>query len=121
MHEKGFSIRDLAAQLHLSYERVRSVLDGRRRLSQRTIRRICECLDIPVEEINRLQADDELILPPEPGAETLAPLERFWNNLTEQHRRDLVFLARRWAAQDRAAKRSDASDDSDERSVAAHG
>lgn len=50
---------------------------------------------------------------------SLMPMERFWPSLSEEHRQDLVCLARRWAAQDRVVKRSGDGLDRSESSLAA--
>lgn len=115
MAGKNVSIRDLARHVQLSYENARSIIHGTRRLPEPITRPVCEYLEIRPEEVERLRAFDELshqFLSPMPS---LTPMERFWGYLTEEHRQDLVCLARRWAAQDRGMRRADETHENEAR------
>ena len=107
MTAKNISIRDLARHTQLSYENARFIIHGKRRLPEPITRLVCEHLGVEQEEIERLRSFDEVnhhvsCVPP-----SFTPMERFWSALSEEHRQDLVCLARRWAAQDRTVKRTD--------------
>ena len=106
MARKNVSIRELARHVQLSYEDARSIIHGQRRLSAPVARPVCEYLDIDPLEVERLLNFDELNHRFSSPTLSLAPMDRFWRYLTEEHRQDLVCLARRWAAQDRAVRRS---------------
>lgn len=106
MEEKDLSVRELANCIQSSYENTRCIVHGRLPIPEPSARLICHCLDIQPEEFDRLRTLDELRHKTPPLTPSFTPMERFWASLSEEHRQDLVCLARRWAAQDRVAKRN---------------
>jgi|SRR5579863_7655305 len=119
MEERGISVRELSSFIQCSYENTRHIVHGRRRIPEPVARLICEYLEIQPEEFDRLQNLDQSRLQAASLNHSFTPMERFWAYLSEEHRQDLVCLARRWAGQDRVAKRSGESSDRPESSLAA--
>jgi hypothetical protein len=117
MAEKNISIRDLARHIQSSYENTRFIIHGRRRLPEPITRLVCEYLEIKPEEVDRLRTFDELNHQASSQIPSFTPMERFWGYLTDEHRQDLVCLARRWAGQDRGVKRGAEESDEDDSSL----
>lgn len=118
MEEKRISVRELSSFIQCSYENTRHIVHGRRRIPEPTARLICKYLEIQMEELDRLQNLDQSRLQTASLNHSSTPMERFWAYLSEEHRQDLVCLARRWAGQDRVAKRSGEDSDPPESSFA---
>lgn len=121
MEDKDVSVRELSASIQTSYENTRRMVQGRRRISEPVAHLLCKHLEIQPEEFAHLQTLDESRDQAALPRPSLTPMERFWVYLSEEHRQDLVCLARRWAGQDRVAKRVRESSDESKSSFAAGG
>lgn len=111
MKEKGLGINDLAKQLDTSYEHMRRIVRGEGTPSKFVLKALCLALKLPYRELQDLVSADAIqrkygTLPlvmagKKPGME---PLERVWDDLTEQQQQDILAMAQSWAKRAKSAR-----------------
>jgi transcriptional regulator with XRE-family HTH domain len=108
MAEKNLSIRGLAEIVGLTYEHVRRIVRGENLPSKVVIRAICNELGIDVNEAERLAVAAKITatygaIPMEIAGKNpeLEPIERVWNNLTKEQKRNAISMIQGWAASNR--------------------
>jgi transcriptional regulator with XRE-family HTH domain len=109
MEDLNLSIRDLAVRIDISYEHCRGIVRGKTTPSKHILKILCEALDLPPKEMERIRTADKIRekygnIPLELSAKNpeLEPIERIWNLLSNQHKSDLIAIARAYAQQDQA-------------------
>jgi transcriptional regulator with XRE-family HTH domain len=116
LQEKGLAIKDLAVMLDVTYEHARRLVRGEGIPSRPLIRRLAESLGLDFDDLNRLATADKIRLKFGPVPLELAgknpelePIERVWDHLTADQKRDAVTLVTSWAAANQVAQRTPAA------------
>jgi transcriptional regulator with XRE-family HTH domain len=116
MEHQGISIRDLSTRLTISYEHIRRIVKGESIPSLYILKAISQALGLQAEEMERLAKVGRLnkkfgSLPIELSGKdsTLQPIEQIWNDLTAEHKEDLIAMARKWAERDRASSKGEST------------
>jgi transcriptional regulator with XRE-family HTH domain len=109
MKNKKMSIKDLAIKIDTTYEHVRRLVNGQALPSKFTLKEICNVLGLSYKEAERAATSDRITkkfgtIPLElsgkkPG---LAPIERVWDNLTEDQQADVVTMVQGWSKRNKA-------------------
>lgn len=109
MEEKNKSIRELSKDIDVVYETIRGFVTGNTVPSPHILKEICEVLGLNFKEMKTLRVSDEItrkhgVLPPELSKKNpeLDPLERLWPKLSEEHKSDLIAMAKTYAHRDSA-------------------
>jgi hypothetical protein len=112
MDEKGYSIRNLVELVEGSYENMRRVVKGLSVPSVSLLRSVCEILDLPNAEMERLSKADKIrnkygTVPLELSGKiaSLEPVERVWNDLSLEQQAAVVDMVQTWAKQRRTGGR----------------
>jgi transcriptional regulator with XRE-family HTH domain len=110
MEEKGFSIKDLAIKLDLTYEHARRIVRGEGVPSRFVLRPLCELLGMPYKEAERVATEDKIrikygTVPMEMAGKkpSLEPIERVWDLLSPEQQQDATTMIQGWARRTRAA------------------
>lgn len=108
MNDTGMSIKDVAMNSETTYEHIRRIVRGESIPSKYALREICRVLGADFPTALKLSQTDKLHktfgdLPAELAGKRpeLQPIERVWDDLSEQHKKDLLDLAQQWAKRDR--------------------
>jgi transcriptional regulator with XRE-family HTH domain len=112
MEELNLSIGDLSEKVGTTYEHVRSLLRGKSIPSKLMVQSLAKTLRMDKAELERLATADRIRakfgkIPLELSGKNpeLEPLERLWDNLSQEHKADLIAQAEAWARRDREAKK----------------
>jgi|SRR5947208_3096323 len=110
MQELKLSIADVAEKVGTSYEHVRKIAKGDTVPSKFMVQALSEALKLDRGQLERLATADRIrvkfgTIPLELARKNpeLEPLERFWKDLSQEHKADLVAQAQAWAKRDREA------------------
>jgi hypothetical protein len=113
MEQKGVaSVRAVADRCDAKYEMVRRVVAGDIIPSRYLFTEICKALNLDEADMEKLWLQDKVELHSGKAGALLSgrnpemqPIEALWPFLSEEHRRDLVSIAKAFAEHDRATKR----------------
>ncbi len=113
MEERGMSMNDLAKKVDITYEHIRRVVRGAGAPSKYVLQLICTELGLPLREAERLAMVDKIwgkygkllteYLGKKPGLE---PLERVWDQLSEEQKQGVIGMAQGWAKTNKVKKAS---------------
>jgi transcriptional regulator with XRE-family HTH domain len=111
MEQLGITIDKLAKAVDISYEHARRIVRGMCVPSRFVLKAICEELNLPYKQLlDNANADritekygdlPTLMAGKKPSLE---PLERVWDDLTEDQQQDLIVIGQGWAMRTRARK-----------------
>jgi len=100
MEANGLSVAEVHAGTGKSYEHIRKVVRGLAPPSVEALTRFSKPLDVPLEELERLDALDrqmkrygKITTLPSPRPPGMEPIERIWALLTDDQKEDLACLA----------------------------
>lgn len=109
MEDRGVSIRDLAKKIEVTYEHMRRIVRGAGEPSKYVLKLICDELKLPYKELLDVAKATEMqekygdlpvvLAGKKPGME---PIDRVWDQLTEDQQEGMVVLAQAWAQANRA-------------------
>jgi transcriptional regulator with XRE-family HTH domain len=108
MNEMDLSIRDLAAKAETTYEYIRKLRNGTALPSRLMLKHLCTLLKLNMLDVEKLVVADRIrmkygripALLSDKNPE-LEPLETLWPHLSEEHKQDLLAMARTFAKRDR--------------------
>lgn len=108
MQQMGIDKRELSAKLGVTYETVRTILNGQKTISVLMLPAVCSILKLNVKEMEKLLKADRMEmkfgdLPAELSGRNpeLAPIERVWDKMSPEHQQDLITYAKAFAARDK--------------------
>jgi transcriptional regulator with XRE-family HTH domain len=108
MKKKNVDIKALAATLGVTYETVRSVVRGLVVPSKFILKPIADVLGLDEDDLDRAAVSDRIrkkygTMPLEISGKNpeLDPLERVWQYISEEHKKDLIAMANMYAKRDR--------------------
>lgn len=104
MGEKGLSLNDFAKATELTYEHVRRITKGLGAPSKYSLRIICDVLKLSVKECEKLMMVDKVwgkygsLLSEYLGKNpALDPIDRVWEQLTEEQQAAVISMVQGWA------------------------
>lgn len=110
MQDRGVTIIDLAKKLDLSYEHARRIVRGMIP-SRFVLKAICEELKLPYKQVLDLANADKITekygeLPAVMAGKkpSMEPLERVWDDISEDQQKDIIAMAQGWAKRARARR-----------------
>jgi transcriptional regulator with XRE-family HTH domain len=108
MQKLGLSIRDVSGNVDMTYEHVRRIVRGEALPSRFVLKPMCEYLGLNYKEADKLANADRIrkkfgTIPLELAGKNpeLEPIEKVWNKLTEQQKRDAISMIQGWARNNR--------------------
>lgn len=108
MEQMGIDKRELSAKLGVTYETVRTILNGQKTTSAMMLPAVCKILKFNVQDMERLLKADRMemkfgALPAELSGRNpdLAPIERLWDKMSPEHQQDLITYAKAFATRDK--------------------
>ena len=108
MEEQNVSIRDLARATESSYENIRRIVKGTTVPSQHLLRAISDVLGLNKDELSKIAKADKIrqkfgTVPLELSGKkpSLEPVERIWDELSEQQQQAVINMTHGWARQNR--------------------
>lgn len=107
MRDLKLPLKDVATKVGTSYEHVRNIVRGNALPSNTMAEALAKALKIKKEELERVITADRIrikfgTIPLELAGKNpeLEPLERVWNQLSQDHKADLIAQAQAWAKRD---------------------
>ncbi len=113
MEKRGLTINSLAKLMDLSYEHTRRIVRGESIPTKFVLKAICDELKLPYKQLlDTANADNltkkygDLLAVMVGKNPAMEPLERIWDDLTEDQQQDLIAMAQGWARRTRASRTS---------------